>query len=121
VVIIKVGKVWVLPGIFLGIPRMSIPAGFNHDEGARMKYWREPLDQEKIRVTRGRVQIIAERCKGCEFCISYCPRGVLEMSKGFNPKGYHYPEATDAKQCVNCHFCEVLCPEFAIFSVEEKD
>lgn len=86
-----------------------------------MKYWREPLDQETVRVTRGMVRVLAERCKGCEFCISYCPRSVLEMSKGFNVKGYHYPEAVQAKQCVNCHFCEVLCPEFAIFSVEAVD
>jgi len=83
-----------------------------------MKFWRTPLDQQSIKVTRGRVLIIEERCKGCEFCVEFCPRGVLQMSRRFNVKGYHPPEITDESQCVNCHFCEVLCPEFAIFSEE---
>jgi 2-oxoglutarate ferredoxin oxidoreductase subunit delta len=83
-----------------------------------MKYWRTPLDLGRIQGVQGKVLIIAERCKGCEFCITYCPRGVIRMSKSYNPKGYHYPEVADADKCVNCHFCEVLCPEFAIYSIE---
>ena len=86
-----------------------------------MKYWREPLDRDQIKVVRGRVTVVEERCKGCEFCISYCSRGVLAMSKRFNRKGYHYPEALEPEKCVNCHFCEVICPEFAIFSEEISD
>ena len=81
-----------------------------------MKYWRQPLDGDSIQRVRGQVTVIKDRCKGCEFCISYCSRGVLVMSQGFNRKGYHYPEASAPEECVNCHFCEVMCPEFAIFS-----
>jgi 2-oxoglutarate ferredoxin oxidoreductase subunit delta len=81
-----------------------------------MKYWRVPLDLGTIPAIRGQVHIIAERCKGCEYCIAYCPRQVIQMSKSFNPKGYHFPEAVKQERCVNCHFCESLCPEFAIFS-----
>lgn len=81
-----------------------------------MKFWREPLDLGEIKVTRGEVVVVKERCKGCEFCISYCSRGVLVMSKKYNRKGYHYPEAATPDQCVGCHFCEVICPEFAIFA-----
>jgi 2-oxoglutarate ferredoxin oxidoreductase subunit delta len=44
---------------------------------------------------------------------------VLQMSKAFNPKGYHFPEVGDGSKCVNCHFCEALCPEFAIFSLAD--
>lgn len=86
-----------------------------------MKYWRTPLDQDTIRVAKGKVIIIAERCKGCNFCVEYCPLEVLCISKAFNGKGYHYPEVTDESRCVNCHFCEVLCPEFAIYSVEATE
>jgi 2-oxoglutarate ferredoxin oxidoreductase subunit delta len=86
-----------------------------------MKYWRTPLDLDTIRVTKGRVVIVEERCKGCEFCTEYCPRGVLQMSRLFNLKGYHYPEVLDESRCVNCHFCEALCPEFAIYSIEVKE
>jgi 2-oxoglutarate ferredoxin oxidoreductase subunit delta len=84
-----------------------------------MKYWREPLDLNAIKVIRGKVIVIEERCKGCGFCISYCSRGVLVMSEKFNRKGYHFPETALPDQCVNCRFCEVICPEFAIYSVAE--
>lgn len=83
-----------------------------------MKYWRVPLDLETIQVAKGRVTVIKERCKGCQLCVTYCPRNVLRMSQTFNPKGYYYPEAKGEDNCVNCHFCEVLCPDFAIFSLE---
>ena len=86
-----------------------------------MKYWRDPLDLGTIQVNRGKVIIIKERCKGCEFCVEYCPRGVIRMSEGFNLKGYHYPEVVDMTLCVNCHFCEALCPDFAIFSIADTD
>ena len=84
-----------------------------------MKYWREPLDLGAIKVSRGQVIVIKDRCKGCEFCVQYCPRGALQMSKTFNLKGYHFPEPVAGVPCYNCHFCEALCPDFAIFSVEE--
>ncbi|CAO0823320.1 2-oxoglutarate ferredoxin oxidoreductase subunit delta [Desulfarculales bacterium] len=85
-----------------------------------MKYWRKPLDLETTPVVKGRVLMVQDRCKGCEFCITYCSRGVLSTSRSFNRKGYHYPEADPARVCANCHFCEAICPEFAIFSVEDQ-
>ncbi|MFH1138187.1 MAG: 4Fe-4S binding protein [Pseudomonadota bacterium] len=85
-----------------------------------MKYWRTPLDRDTIRIETGRVVILKDRCKGCEFCVSYCPRGAIRMSASFNVKGYHFPEAVEGAACVNCHFCESICPDFAIFSVEDN-
>jgi 2-oxoglutarate ferredoxin oxidoreductase subunit delta len=84
-----------------------------------MKYWRTPLDADEIEVSRGTVHIIAERCKGCGYCIAYCPRDVLELSSKFNSKGYHPPAVKKSDGCVNCHYCEIICPDFAIFSVED--
>ena len=80
-----------------------------------MKYWRKPLDYEDIKIPRGKVSIIEDRCKGCSFCVEYCPRDVLEMSEHFNKKGYHLPYVKNPEDCVNCNFCEVICPEFAIY------
>jgi 2-oxoglutarate ferredoxin oxidoreductase subunit delta len=80
-----------------------------------MKYWRKPLDYEDIKIPRGKVSIIEDRCKGCSFCVEYCPRDVLEMSEYFNKKGYHLPYVKNPEDCVNCNFCEVICPEFAIY------
>ncbi len=83
-----------------------------------MKFWRVPLDLDTVKIARGRVVVIKDRCKGCELCVRYCPRDVLRMSQTFNSRGYYFPEAVEEQNCVNCHFCEVLCPDFAIFSVE---
>lgn len=84
-----------------------------------MHFWRVPLDAEHIQVTRGIVYIIEERCKGCGYCIEYCPKGVLAFSDHFNQKGYHPPFTKKPEDCVNCHYCESICPEFAIYSLED--
>jgi 2-oxoglutarate ferredoxin oxidoreductase subunit delta len=82
-----------------------------------MKYWRTPLDRDEMTVPRGEVRILRDRCKGCGFCIEYCPRDVLARSDDFNRKGYHFPVVMKQAVCVNCNLCEMLCPDFAIYSV----
>ncbi|MBM3319759.1 MAG: 4Fe-4S dicluster domain-containing protein [Candidatus Eisenbacteria bacterium] len=79
------------------------------------RFWRKPLDDADIRRTRGEVHILVERCKGCAYCVEYCPLDVLRMSSRFNRKGYHPPEIARADECVACRLCETLCPEFSIF------
>jgi 2-oxoglutarate ferredoxin oxidoreductase subunit delta len=86
-------------------------------EDRAMKYWRRPLDYESIRPPRGDVRIVVDRCKGCGFCVEYCPKDVLEMSSEFNRKGYHPPRVVKTGECVNCNLCEMICPDFAIYSV----
>jgi 2-oxoglutarate ferredoxin oxidoreductase subunit delta len=81
-----------------------------------MKTWRTPLDIDQVKIPRGVVRIIDDRCKGCGFCIEYCPRQVLEVSVSFNSKGYHPPRVARPGECVNCNLCEMICPDFAIFS-----
>ncbi len=83
-----------------------------------MKLWRTPLDAETIKRPQGTVRIIIERCKGCSFCIDYCPKDVLVMSDNFNKKGYHYPEILKEGLCVNCNLCMNICPEFSVYSEE---
>ena len=82
-----------------------------------MKYWRKPLDIDQVKVPQGEVRIIADRCKGCGFCVEYCPKGILVLSEQFNKKGYHPPKVIKDGECVNCSLCEMICPDFAIFSV----
>ncbi len=83
-----------------------------------MVFWRVPFDADDIQLTTGIVHIIKDRCKGCGYCIEFCPRDVLEFSEAFNAKGYHPPSVKKPDECVNCHYCEIICPEFAIFSEE---
>lgn len=81
---------------------------------------RIPIDAGSIHVPRGQVYTIPQRCKGCKFCIEFCPKEVLEFSEGINAKGYHYPVVVKGKedQCIHCRFCDLICPELAIFTKE---
>jgi 2-oxoglutarate ferredoxin oxidoreductase subunit delta len=83
--------------------------------GDTVKYWRQPLDKDRISVPRGVVQLIAERCKGCGFCVEFCPKKILSMSSRTNAKGYHLPEISETSFCPNCGLCMLLCPDFAIY------
>ncbi len=78
-----------------------------------MKYW----TKEELKPPQGTVYIIKDRCKGCSFCIEFCPQEVLKESEEFNAKGYHPPKLVETeKNCIGCGFCALVCPEFAIFT-----
>ncbi len=82
--------------------------------------YRRPLDSDRVAVPIGQVFVITERCKGCNFCVEFCPEEVLVESTGMNAKGYHYPVVAPGKEsaCINCAFCKLVCPEFAIYTEE---
>jgi len=80
-----------------------------------MPLWRQPLDRNRIQIAHGIVHIIDDRCKGCGFCIEFCPQKVLLISTRINSKGYHPPEVIPDVLCINCGLCTLLCPDFAIY------
>jgi 2-oxoglutarate ferredoxin oxidoreductase subunit delta len=86
-----------------------------------MKYWRKPYDMDEVKIPVGELHIIKDRCKGCGFCVEYCPKGVLALSDEFNAKGYHPPYPKEPDECVNCGLCEMICPEFAIWSTLKEE
>lgn len=81
---------------------------------------RQPIDLDSAKVPVGRVHVIAERCKQCNFCINYCPTKMLEYSPDINAKGYHFPVVVEGMEssCVHCKFCDLICPELAIFTTD---
>jgi len=83
---------------------------------------RRPLNLAKFKVPKGRVIVLAERCKGCGLCIEYCPKQILDFSDDYNEKGYHYPIVKPGMEdeCILCLFCQEVCPDFAIFSEKEE-
>jgi 2-oxoglutarate ferredoxin oxidoreductase subunit delta len=68
---------------------------------------------------KGRVAVVVERCKGCGFCVEFCPTKVLALSPAYNSKGYHPPEVVDAEKCSGCDLCGMYCPDFAIYGWKE--
>ncbi len=76
--------------------------------------------QEASSPPKGRVYIKEERCKGCSYCVVFCPTGALAMGGRLNLKGYHLPEAVHPEKCNGCDMCGLYCPDFAIFGVRTK-
>ncbi len=76
---------------------------------------------EGLKLRDSDIFIIDERCKGCNFCIEFCPRDVLETSKKVNQTGVHPPQVKDSSLCVGCGVCEDICPDFAIFLIDRKE
>jgi len=79
-----------------------------------------PQASPRTKKVRGIVYRNTSRCKGCGFCIAFCPPHVLQFSSEFNSQGYHYPELVDPDGCTGCDLCGLYCPDFAIYAVMHK-
>lgn len=55
-----------------------------------------------------------ERCKGCELCISACPKGILVLADHTNSKGFRPASVADMGKCIGCSACARMCPDIAI-------
>ncbi|MFC1887668.1 ferredoxin family protein [Candidatus Cloacimonadota bacterium] len=85
-----------------------------------MKYWEKPFGKPKPKVVEGEIHIVEDRCKGCSFCVEFCPNNVLELSTHFNIKGYHPPRVVDPDRCTFDGLCESMCPDSAIFIIRRE-
>lgn len=75
---------------------------------------------KRWRVPKGHIYVLEDVCKGCGFCIEFCPRKVLDRAEHYNAKGYHPPKVADPEACVLCGFCELVCPDFSIWTEKEE-
>lgn len=53
------------------------------------------------------IKVNLEWCKGCEICVAFCPKNVLEMRGG-------KVKVARPEDCITCMLCELRCPDFAI-------
>ena len=53
------------------------------------------------------IRVNLEWCKGCEICVAFCPKNVLEMEGG-------KVKVARQEDCIKCMLCELRCPDFAI-------
>jgi len=61
-----------------------------------------------------KIEINSQRCKGCAFCMNFCPKKLIRLDSNFNNKGYHPAVFIDQKGCTGCAICALMCPEVAI-------
>lgn len=63
------------------------------------------------------LEIAVDRCKGCELCVSVCPKHILESDMTLvNRLGHHPIRLTDAAACTSCALCARICPD-AVFTI----
>lgn len=89
---------------------------------AKVKERKETMSRAHVvnsKKGQGEIHIIDDWCKGCGYCIAFCPQNVLEASEEFNHKGYHPPVVNDPDNCSLCRTCELICPEFSIWIEKE--
>ena len=65
-------------------------------------------------MAKGKVEIRAESCKSCGYCVKFCPKGVLAIGEDVNQKGYQYVVAAKPEECTGCATCGQVCPDAAI-------
>jgi 2-oxoglutarate ferredoxin oxidoreductase subunit delta len=63
---------------------------------------------------KGSIHIDRERCKGCMFCIEFCPKKAIFLSDSLNMKGYFVAAIEENKECTGCGTCALVCPDVAI-------
>ena len=73
-----------------------------------------PDKANTAKTIRGSIIIASELCKGCELCISFCPKGAISQSDQLNAAGYQSALFAEDKGCTGCAICALVCPEAAI-------
>ncbi len=53
------------------------------------------------------VTINEEWCKGCQYCVQFCPTDVLAMEKKI-------AKVVAPDKCTGCDLCAWICPDFAV-------
>ena len=61
------------------------------------------------------IEIKEKYCKGCGYCVKYCPKDVIELDKG----RHQMAKVKDAGTCIGCLNCATICPEGAITITKE--
>ncbi len=65
-------------------------------------------------MAKGKVTINEFYCKGCELCVSVCPKKVLKLSETRINVGGYNPAEVVSDDCIACTSCAKMCPEVAI-------
>ncbi|MCR4400072.1 MAG: 4Fe-4S binding protein [Syntrophomonadaceae bacterium] len=64
------------------------------------------------------VKFLEQYCKGCGFCVAFCPRKIIALAAHTNDQGYNPATVTDAARCNGCGICALMCPHVVIEVLE---
>ena len=66
-------------------------------------------------MAKGEIIIEESICKGCGYCMEFCPNGCIEdTGEKFTILGNLIPAFAHPEKCTACCLCAWMCPEFAI-------
>lgn len=64
---------------------------------------------------KSEIVIDGQRCRGCGYCVQFCPNSCLEMKGAkVSRQGYHQPVVVNEDRCSQCGACVWMCPHWAI-------
>jgi 2-oxoglutarate ferredoxin oxidoreductase subunit delta len=63
---------------------------------------------------KGYIEIDQGFCKGCQICISFCPKDAISPADKLNASGYLPVMFNDNGKCTGCAICALVCPEVSI-------
>lgn len=66
-----------------------------------------------------KVKVLGQYCKGCGYCVNFCPKKVLAFGKERNGLGAFPPVVMRPDDCIQCGICATMCPDAAIELREE--
>ncbi len=71
-----------------------------------------------MQASKFRLEVDEDLCKGCMYCVEFCPVGALEASNEVSGRGFALPrmkEGTSGMEgCMGCGFCTLICPDLAL-------
>lgn len=61
---------------------------------------------------KDKIVVDSTLCKGCGFCVKYCPKEAVALGEDINAYGYKFAVAQEG--CIACGICALMCPDAAI-------
>jgi len=61
-----------------------------------------------------KITINKKRCKGCQYCIIFCPKKNITLDKTLNENGLSTAAIISEDNCTGCGICYLMCPDCCI-------